>query len=422
MCAFDIPLQGLTGLYMVVSEYQKKISKHIWWRSRRHWYAMSASDGPNDRDGIDDFVVPDVAPDIHDQLAPLEQEMYGEWRAGLAAWAYEKGKYPEFGEGYSALVVKERLYRIDRFAEWVWGRDEYGFTTSFTAEQADRYWEEVLKPSDNQLSTSRKHANAVALIFKKSGEGWEIPNSEAVYHKINEEDGTGFTDWLSISEMEAVKHASLRAYAVPRREEMAADEVEEWSALLAQRLRKPKHELDDEDWERANSYKIPSLVYVSCDVGFRPCEVERAPVRWFTDTLDDGYMSVPKDESSKNSDNWRCYLSDESVRLLKRWLEERDSLDKYDDTESVWMTREANPYSAESLRRPIMHNLMDEAGIDRSTRESGWYMIRRGVGTDIGTKRGIDAVMQQLRITNVETAKRYIRHDERGMRDYFDER
>jgi len=381
-----------------------------------------STDGRHDdgRSGVDDLKVPKINEEIRNHLAPIELEMYREWRDDLAEWAYETGKDPVFGEGYSAPEVEDRLNRIDRFAAWVW--DEYGYTTSFDGDQADHYWEQVLKPDDNKLTTNRKDANAISMVLRRDDVDWEIPNIKSVYKKINKEDGTQFTDWFSSSELEDVKHASLRVYAVPRRDEMDDDEEDDWAATLAQRLQKPKHELDEEDWDRANSYKIPSLVYVSCDVGFRPCEIERARVDWFKDTLKKGYMRVSKDESSKNSDNWRCYLSDESVRLLKRWLKERKEMDKYDDREAVWLTREGNPYSAESLRRPIMHNLMDEAGIDRDTRETGWYMIRRGVGTDVGTSQGINTVMEQLRIKRVETAKRYIRHDDKAMREYFGER
>lgn len=93
-----------------------------------------------------------------------------------------------------------------------------------------------------------------------------------------------------------------------------------------------------------------------------------------------------------------------------------------DPDESIWMTREENPYSADSLRDPTLQNLMEEAGIDTNERETGWYMIRRGVGTDIGTQRGLNSVMNQLRIKSVETAKRYVRHDERGVRDWLSSR
>jgi integrase len=210
-------------------------------------------------------------------------------------------------------------------------------------------------------------------------------------------------------------------YAVPKREEMEPGEQDEWAAHLSQRLRKPKGELTDGDWQEANSYKVPSLVYVSCDVGFRPKEVERSRWGWFD--LDERVIRIPKSESTKNSDDWRCYISDESARLLRMWKRESYGADDEPSRfDPVWTTREGNPYSADSLRRPVMQNLMREAGIDRNERESGWYMIRRGVGTDIGTRRGLNAVMNQLRITNVETAKRYVRHDERGVRDWLNNR
>jgi len=282
----------------------------------------------------------------------------------------------------------------------------------------------VLHPDPNtSIETNVKQSQAVKSALRYSGtdEDWKMPRHDEIYERVNKRKSTGFTDWLSVSELQAIKHAALRVYAVPDQESMTADEYDEWASHLAQRLRKPKHELDESDWETANSYKIPSLVWVSCDVGFRPDEIENAPVSWFS-TLDDGFMSVPKEESSKNSDNWRCYLSPESQNLMQKWLNERAENPMYEDRDAVWLTREGNPYSAESLRRPIMHNLMDEAGISRSDRESGWYMVRRGVGTDIGTTEGINKVMQQLRIKRYETAARYIRHDERAMREYFENR
>lgn len=369
--------------------------------------------------------LPEISGDLREELGPLELETYEEWRLELMQWLFKRGKNPEFGEGYPRSSMRQHAYRIDRFAAWLFSED--GFTLSFSHKYADTYWNEVLKPNDNALSTNRKDANSVALIFKRKwweaddAEKWSIPNSRAVYKQINKNDGTGFTDWFSLKELDAIKHASLSVYAVPERDEMELGEQEEWTAHLSQRLQKPKSELTDEDWEKANSYKIPSLVYVSCDVGFRPKEVERSRWGWFR--LDDGYLSIPKDESTKNSDNWRCYLSDESVRLMRMWKRSVYGEDDEPSSEDpVWTTREGNPYSAESLRDPLTKNLMEEAGIDRTERECGWYMIRRGVGTDLGTRRGLNAVMNQLRITNIETARRYVRHDERGVRGWLSSR
>jgi integrase len=371
--------------------------------------------------------LPSVSDDITDNLAPLEEEMYSEWRLELARWSFTEGKNPEFGDGYPRSSMRQHFYRIDCFAAWVWSHNDFDdFTTSFTKEQADRYWTDELKKNDNALSTNRKAANSLALIFKhranRSDDAteWSIPNSASVYNKINKESGTAFTDWFTIDELSRIKHASLSVYAVPDREDMEPGEQDEWAAHLAQRLRKAKGKLSDEDWNNSNSHKIPSLVYVSCDVGFRPIEIERSRWGWFN--LDERVMDIPKNESSKNRDYWRCYISDESARLMKMWKRESYGPDGPAATDPVWLTREGNPYSAESLRRPVMQNLMDEAGINRNERENGWYMIRRGVGTDLGTKRGLNAVMNQLRITNVETAERYVRHDERGVRDWLNNR
>lgn len=390
---------------------------------------MASANQPSDDDELTptEMNLPAVSSDITDDLLPLEEEMYAEWRLDLARWAFTEGKNPEFGEGYPRSSMPQTFYRLDRFAAWVWGADDYDdFTTSFTKEMADSYWTDELMANDNALSTNRKAANSVALVFKRRANRsddateWSIPNSASVYNKINKESGTAFTDWFTIDELSRIKHASLSVYAVPKRDEMEPEEQDEWTAHLSQRLRKPKGDLTDDDWQEANSYKIPSLVYTSCDVGFRPKEVERSRWGWFD--IDERVMRIPKAESTKNSDDWRCYISDESARLLQMWKRESYGDDEPSSFDSVWTTREGNPYSAESLRRPVMQNLMDEAGIDRNERESGWYMIRRGVGTDLGTRRGLNAVMNQLRITNVETAKRYVRHDERGVRDWLNNR
>lgn len=383
--------------------------------------ASRETNKPSAKSGIDELTIPSIPDSMSSELTSLEIEMYENWRDDLAEWAHMRGKNPLFGEGYSASVVESRIYQIDDFSEWVF--NNYAFTTSFQKEMANAYWNRVLLPNDNKLGTNRKRANSIQLIYKKRGDEWNIPNSTEVYQQINKKDATGFTDWLRKDELDQIKHASLRAYATPNREEMTADEEEEWAAHIAQQLRKPRSELTDEDWEnRANSYKIPSMVYVSCDVGFRPAEIERARVQWFKGTLDEGEITIPKEESTKNSDNWHCALSDESVRLMRAWLDEREKISKYENTDEVWLTREGNPYDSDSLRRPILQNLMDEAGIDRDHRESGWYMIRRGIGTKLGKKKRIEAVMSQLRITSPKTAKRYIRHDTDSLKDWLNNR
>ncbi|TKX59753.1 hypothetical protein EXE45_17530 [Halorubrum sp. SP9] len=67
--------------------------------------------------------------------------------------------------------------------------------------------------------------------------------------------------------------------------------------------------------------------------------------------------------------------------------------------------------------------LQAEIGINVENRENGWYMIRRGVGTDIINKGGsINLLMQQLRINRYETAQRYVRNADEAADDYFEKR
>lgn len=226
--------------------------------------------------------IPEVSENIKKFLNPIELEVYEEWRMELFQWVANVGKNPEFGEGYPNSSITQHAYRIDRFASWVFAED--GFSTSFSHDQANRYWTQVLQPDSNKLATNRKDANSIALIYKMRAyksddcEEWSIPNSQAVYNQINKQSRTTFTDWFTYEELDAIKHAALALYAVPNREDMKVEEQDEWATHLAQRLKKPKGELTEDDWHQANSYKIPSLVYVSCDVGFRPKEIERS--RW----------------------------------------------------------------------------------------------------------------------------------------------
>jgi hypothetical protein len=54
-------------------------------------------------------------------------------------------------------------------------------------------------------------------------------------------------------------------------------------------------------------------------------------------------LRIPKEESSKNEENWAVALTDRTVGALERWLEERKMYEKYDDTDALWLTRDGNP-------------------------------------------------------------------------------
>jgi len=166
-------------------------------------------------------------------------------------------------------------------------------------------------------------------------------------------------DYLTREERTAIRDASLEYGSVPSRDSVHGDERDQWVAYLAQRFEKPKTEVTEADWERANKWKTPSLVAASLDGGLRPIEVERARTSWVD--VDNGVLRIPKEESSKNTEHWIVSLQTQTVEMLDRWLTQRATIEKYDDTDALWLTRRSNPYQTSSLRN-LLHRLCEIAG------------------------------------------------------------
>jgi integrase len=173
---------------------------------------------------------------------------------------------------------------------------------------------------------------------------------------------------------------------------------------LAQRFEKPKENVTPDDFERANSFKIPSLVATALDMGLRPIEISRATVEWVN--LDNATLEIPASESSKNQDNWECVLSKQAVRSLEKWLDERTRYEKYDTTDALWLNRQANPYSSQSLNY-LLDQLIEEAGIEPAGRDLTWYSIRHGVATLWADEEDIQDAREQLRHEQVTTTLGY---------------
>jgi integrase len=158
------------------------------------------------------------------------------------------------------------------------------------------------------------------------------------------------------------------------------------------------------DWERANGWKIPSIVWTSLDTGLRPIEVGRATVQWL-DT-DNKVLRIPKDESSKNRENWTVAISDRTAEALGRWVEERAADTLYDNSDALWLTKYGNPYGSNSLRR-LLHRLCDVADIDYENRQMSWYSIRHSVGTYMTREEDLAAAQAQLRHKSPKTTMKY---------------
>ena len=140
------------------------------------------------------------------------------------------------------------------------------------------------------------------------------------------------------------------------------------------------------------------------DAGLRPKEVRGAKTSWLD--LENGMLRIPKDESTKNTDNWHIALSDRTANILRKWLSERESYDKYQGMEALRLTKYGKPYGRSSLNR-LLKKLCEEADIPVKHRDMSWYSIRHSVGTQMSRDKGPAAVQQQLRQKSYEMAVRY---------------
>jgi integrase len=234
---------------------------------------------------------------------------------------------------------------------------------------------------------------------------------------FTDSDASNPRDYLTREERSKVQDAALEYGSIPTYSNMTPAERDRWKRHLAQRFEKPKSAVTPDDWKRANSWKIPSLVWTSLDAGLRPIEVERATVSWI-DT-DNKVLRIPKRESSKSYDNWTVSIRDRTASYLDRWLDERECYDKYDETDTVWLTRENNPYDSSALRY-VIDKLCDIVGIDTEHREMSWYSIRHSVGTYMTREEDLAAAQAQLRHKSPETTMKYDQTPVEDRRDALD--
>ncbi|MDS0296549.1 hypothetical protein [Halogeometricum luteum] len=225
--------------------------------------------------------VPEVRESLQKKLTPLELQMFEDWRLDFTRWAFDRGKNERRGEGYSYRSMRDIINRVERFCEWLFIGKEVGkngdidevieseegenFTVNFTPEHLNRYWYH-LETNGNLTDSNRRTVNNVSLILKHQRIEWKIPNSEEVYEDIHrEERNAAFKDWFRDYELKDIKSASLRLNIVDKNQ-LNEEEWNKRAVYLSQALGKPKYALSDEDWDSTVSWKLPSLVYMSCDL------------------------------------------------------------------------------------------------------------------------------------------------------------
>jgi len=353
-----------------------------------------------------------LADDRHIKIVPESPEGnltdkqlvdYHEYRKNLLSYLLQVGKNKNKALGYSPYTVYADSYRQVRFDEWVWERDNK-YKVPPTQDDASAYLEHIAFSDKSQ--TCKGKVQEALLRYSK----W-------LQHKYGQDewgfdwsfDGSGQSsaqpqDFLSVNERRLIRQAALNEGSIPARSGLSAKERKQWAGYIAQLLEKSIEDVSAEDWDKIDGWKITSIVWTSLDAGLRPVEVGRARTSW-VDTEND-VLRIPREESSKNKGNWTVSITERTSSALERWIEERKMYDRYDDTDTLWLTFRGNPYGSKSLGR-LLRRLCEDAGIDFEDRSMSWYSIRHSVGTYMTKERDLAATKAQLRHKSAKTTMKY---------------
>ncbi len=350
----------------------------------------------NDRISTDDGTIILIPEPTRKRLNTKQQADYRHHREELINWMLHLGKDPDTAKGYSFDVVRRRAHDTDVFYRWVWDKNG-GYTTAVTTDHADAYTQE-LAYSDYSESHKSNIQKSLKMFFRWKGDEWEPDIS------FTGSTGISPQDYLTRDERQRLREAALQWDSIPAYAAMSPEERQRWKEYLSYRLDKPVSAVQPSDFEEAEGFKYASLVCVSLDAGLRPIEVGRATVQWVD--IDNAVLRIPKEESSKNRENWIVSLRRSTAELLQNWLRERELYDKYLDSDQLWLTRHGNPYRSSSLKY-VLEKIAEVADINMENRSLTWYSLRHSVGTYMAREEGLAAAQSQLRHQSPRTTFKY---------------
>jgi len=349
------------------------------------------------------------------QLSDKQITDYRHHRSKLLKWCLNIGKDPDEAEGYALDTIRVRAGHIDRFYRWVWDTKD-GYTTRVTEAQADDYLKALAYRDDISRSAANKYKKALQMLFR--WRDWELGEDHdwdpALKFSTNDTSSQP-RDYLTREERQELREGVLRlGDEIPHYKSVTPEERTRIKKLLAVRLSKPLEDVGKADWAEERSWKYPSMIYTALDAGLRPVEVGRATVEWVD--VSNCVLRIPKDESSKNRENWTVALGDRTADYLDRWLTERASYPKYDERDELWLTRRGNSYSSSSCNG-LLDRVLEHTDIDRDVT---FYAIRHSTGTFMSAEAGLSATQQQLRHKSPQSSLKYDHAPAEERRDALD--
>lgn len=351
-----------------------------------------------------------------EKVSPRHVRDYRDFKESYVGWFINIGKNPNKGTGYAHKTTEQISMKTDQMFRYFW-KVEGSYTTSVDSDDADQLMKSVERGD---------WGRANIVMFKKTVKRY--------FKWLKHEKDTDYTDWdcpVSVSEktrterdyfrpheFDKLYNATLTHGSVKNYGECTPEERDSFKAVLAQRFEMSKDDVGKDQFSRANSWKIPSLIATTLDVGFRPVEIGNAKVSWIN--LADKSIDIPAREATKSDNNWKCSISTKTARTLERWLDERRAYSKYDDSENIWLNRIGNPYTSSSLNY-LLNKILNESEIEPMKRDLTWYSIRHGVASLWANEYGIQHAKEQLRHEKTETTMRYVHSDSNTRNEMADD-
>lgn len=334
-----------------------------------------------------------------------------EWQL-FYRWMRETGKDLAAEDGLSEGVSENYVRRLDQIHRALW--QEFGcepdlITPDYASAFVDLLEGDEFRKRNGEpyggnskrkfVNTIQKYATWKASEFEE--EEWQNWEPRETFGQSDYKSSDTFT----LEEFGLLTEAAKTLNELPDYDQVSPERRDKINAQLAQRFHLPKSCIGPEDWDHEeNRSKIPSLVMTAQDLGLPPIEIHRANTDWIG--FDQGVLNIPDEQASKQRESTELSLSQPALEELKRWVEEREQYEKYDDSNALWLNERGNRYQSRTLN-DLLEKLCEEAGIDRRERKITWYSIRRTSGTYLKEYDSLEMAGDILRHKDLDTTREH---------------
>jgi integrase len=338
------------------------------------------------------------------QLVRVEREL-----SQFESWMLTKGKSPDRNKPLAEQTANDYIFRIQQFLIFTWANTRQ-ITVRIDTQYADAFVEalddDTITKDDGEPyseSAKRKLVNAVKkwYLWRHDTCGTEKWDPEVVFTQEHHDSVSRFTKL----DRTLLREGVLGFETLPKYNDLSPEERDRKKAYLAQKIGKPKNEITLKDWEKVRkSWKVPSMVWLSLDIGPRPIDIHRLNKSWFIPA--ENTVRIPLGSSSKNEQFWPLRIHPDTTWMLQNWCEQRATDPSYDETEALFLNRNGNRYESGNLA-DLARRLCADIGISTENRRITWYSFRHSVGTYVANEGTNGQARHQLQHESNEALSNY---------------